>query len=138
MTMEKGIKKPEKTAINSLTSIAGDIKAEDDLIIYGKVKGNVFTKNHDVFLGSSGKIKGNIYGKNVRINGQMKGEINATGRVEITRDAKFSGKVQGKSVSVEKGAYFDANVVLGRIPSEKAVSEVTPNVAKQSEKSKVQ
>ena len=136
--MEKRIKKPEKTSINNLTSIFGDIKAEDDLVIYGKVKGNVETKNHDVFIGPSGKIKGNIYGKNVKIQGQMKGEIHATGRVEISRDAKFSGEVQGKSVSVEKGAHFDANVDLGRKPLEKAASEERPKIAKASEKSKVQ
>ena len=68
----------------------------------------------------------------------MKGEIHATGRVEISRDAKFSGKVQCKSVSVEKGAYFDANVDLGRKALGKAASEVTSKVAKESETSKAQ
>ena len=49
----------------------------------------------------------------------MKGEIKATGRVEITREAKFSGKIKCKSISVEKGAYFDADVDLGRKSPEK-------------------
>ena len=114
--MKKDDMKQEKTSINNLTYIAGDIKAEENLIINGKVKGNIEIKNHNLLLGPSAKIKGNIYGKTVKIRGQMKGEIQATGRVEITREAKFSGKIKCKSVSVEKGAHFDASVDLGGKP----------------------
>jgi len=136
--MKNGVMKDEKTSINNLTYIVGNIKAEEDLIIYGKVKGNIEIKNHNLFLGPGGRIEGNIYGKNVQIRGQMKGEIQATGRVEIAREAKFSGKVQGKSVTVEKGAHFDATVDLGRKALEKAASEVTPKVTEKSETSKSQ
>jgi cytoskeletal protein CcmA (bactofilin family) len=62
----------------------------------------------------------------------MKGEIKATGRVEITQEAKFSGKIKCKSVSVEKGAYFDADVDLS---SEKGSLEETSTVAQGSESS---
>lgn len=112
--MKNDVMKKEKTSINNLTYIVGDVKADEDLIINGKVKGNVDIRNHDLFLGPSGRIKGNIYGENVRIRGQMKGEIQAAGKVEITREAKFSGKIKCKSISVEKGAYFDALVNLGQ------------------------
>ena len=112
--MQNGIKQGEKTSISSSTSIVGDIKAEEHLIINGKVKGNVEIRNHNFFLGPSGRLKGNIYGKNVRIRGHMKGEIKAKGKVEITREAKFSGKIISKSISVETGAHFDASVNLGQ------------------------
>ena len=117
--MEDAIKQGNKTSINSLTHLVGNIKAEEDLIINGKLKGNVEIKNHSFFLGPSGRLKGNIYGQNVRIRGQMQGEIVATGKVEITREAKFSGKISGKNVTVEKGAHFDADVKLGQQSSEK-------------------
>ena len=44
----------------------------------------------------------------------MQGDINATGKVEIAREAKFSGKIKGKSIHVEKGAFFDADVSFSR------------------------
>ena len=44
----------------------------------------------------------------------MKGEIQAKGIVEITKEADFSGKIKSKGISVESGAYFDASVELGR------------------------
>ncbi len=135
--MIKSDREQETTSINHLTYIAGDIRAEDDIIINGKVNGKVKAKKYDVLLGPRGQLKGNIYGKDVKIRGQMKGEIHATGRVEIAREAKFSGKIISKSVSVERGAYFDANVDLGRKSPEQEIFEVTPGVSIAPEKSKV-
>jgi cytoskeletal protein CcmA (bactofilin family) len=133
--MQNGIVQKEKTSISNLIFIVGNIKAEEDLIINGKVKGNIEIKNHSFFLGPSGRLQGKIHGLNVRIRGQMKGEIKATGRVEITREAKFSGKIKCKSVSVEKGAYFHADVDLGRKSPEKGSLEETSTVVKGSERS---
>ena len=112
--MQDEIIQQEKTSISSTTSIVGNIKAEEHLIINGTVKGNVEISNHNFFLGPNGRLEGEIHGQNVKIRGYMQGEIKATGKVEITREAKFSGKIQSKSISVEKGAYFDAFVNLGK------------------------
>jgi len=133
--MQNGIVQKEKTSISNLIFIVGNIKAEEDLIINGKVKGNVEIKNHSFFLGPSGRLQGKIHGLNVRIRGQMKGEIKATGKVEITREAKFSGEIKCKSVSVEKGAYFDAYVDLDRKSPEKGSLEEASTVAEGSENS---
>jgi cytoskeletal protein CcmA (bactofilin family) len=65
----------------------------------------------------------------------MKGEIKATGRVEITREAKFVGKIKCKSISVEKGAYLHADVNLDRKSPETGSLEETSTVAEGSESS---
>ncbi len=106
--------KQEKTSISPTTSIVGDIKAEDDLIINGIVKGNIKVKGHNFFLGPSGRLEGEIQGQNVKISGRMKGEIKAKGKVEITKEAKFSGKIESKSIAVESGAFIDAVVNMGQ------------------------
>ena len=111
--MQDEIIQQEKTSISNTTSIVGDIKAEENLIINGIVKGNIEIKDHNFFLGPSGRLQGEIHGQNIKIRGQMKGEIKAEGKVEITKEAKFSGKIESKSISVERGAFFDAIVNLG-------------------------
>ena len=63
----------------------------------------------------------------------MKGEIKATGKVEITREAKFAGKIKCKTFSVEKGAYFNADVDLDRKSPEKGSLEETSQIAEGSE-----
>jgi cytoskeletal protein CcmA (bactofilin family) len=133
--MQKGIVQKEKTSFGNLLFIVGDIKAEEDLIINGRVKGNVEIKNHSFFLSPSGRLQGKIDGLNVRIRGQMKGEIKATGTVEITQEAKFEGKIKCKTISVEEGAYFNADVDLGRKSPEKGSLEETSTVGEGSESS---
>ena len=112
--MEDGIVKEEKTTISSSTIIEGNIKAEEHLIINGTIKGNVEINNFNLFLGPGGKLNGKVHAQNVRIRGHMQGDIKATGKVEITKEAHFSGNIVSRGISVEQGAYFDAFVDLGR------------------------
>ncbi len=113
-SMEDGIVHEEKTSISNSTSIVGNIKAEEHLIINGTIEGNVEITNYNFFLGPSGRIEGVVHAQNVRIRGYMKGEIKAKGKVEITKEADFSGKIESKSISVESGAYFNASVNLNQ------------------------
>ena len=112
--MDDAVIEEAKTSISNTTIIVGDIQAQEHLIINGTVKGNIEIKNHNFFLGPGGKLEGNIQAQDVRIRGNMKGEIKASGRVEITQEANFSGKIESKSISVESGAYLDADINLGR------------------------
>ena len=125
--MQDEVIQQEKTSISSTTSIVGDIKAEEHLIINGTVRGNIEISGHNFFLGPSGRLKGKIQAQNVKIRGHMDGDIKAKGRVEITKEAKFLGKIESKSISVESGAYFDAIVNLGQkstgTATEKELSE---------------
>ena len=120
-----GIVKEEKTTINNTTTIDGNIKAKEHLVINGTIKGNVNIEAHNLFLGPGGKIEGEVRAHDVRIRGHMKGDIIATGKVEITKEANYSGEIKSKGISVEQGAYFDALVHLG---------EKTPETAKPKRK----
>jgi cytoskeletal protein CcmA (bactofilin family) len=112
-SMENGIPNKEKMAISHSTLIVGNIEAEEHLIINGTVEGKIKINNYTLFIGPRGRLKGEVHAQNVRIRGRMRRAINAMGKVEITREANFSGKIKSKGISVEKGAYFEASVELG-------------------------
>lgn len=105
----------ERTSISHSTTIVGNIRAEEHLVINGTVKGNIEIKDFFLFIGPSGRLEGDILAQNVKVRGYMQGKIHAKGKVEITQEAHFSGEVISKGILVEKGAYFDASVKLGRI-----------------------
>ena len=111
--MGNDITNKEKTAISHSTTIIGNIKAEEHLIINGTVKGNIQINKYNLIIGPSGRLDGEVHAEYVRVRGHMRGEINATGSVEITQEANFSGIIRSKGISVAKGAYFDALVELG-------------------------
>lgn len=116
--MEDGAVKEAKTTISSSTKIDGNIKAKEHLTINGTIKGNVDIKDYNLFMGPSGIIEGDVHAKNVRIRGHMKGDVIASGKIEIAKEANFSGKIQSTGISVEQGAFFDAQVHLGQRPSD--------------------
>ena len=120
-----GIVKEEKTTINNSTTIDGNIKAKEHLVINGTINGNVNIEGHNLFLGPGGKIEGEVRAHDVRIRGHMNGDIVATGKVEITKEANYSGKIKSKGIAVEQGAYFDAYVSLGEKTSGTAPAKGT-------------
>ena len=112
--MKNGTTNKERTSISHSTSIVGNIRAEEHLVINGTVKGNIEIKGFSLFIGPSGRLEGDVLAQTVKVRGYMQGKIIAKGNVEITQEAHFSGEIISKGILVEKGAYFDASAKLGR------------------------
>jgi cytoskeletal protein CcmA (bactofilin family) len=110
----------EKTTIGQHIIIEGQIRGEEHLVIEGEMKGNVQMEKHNFTVGSNGRVDGEIRAQNVSISGQLKGAINAFGKVEVTKEADFLGDIKAKSISVEDGAYFKGSIELDREPHRKS------------------
>jgi cytoskeletal protein CcmA (bactofilin family) len=110
----------EKTTIGRQISIEGQIRGEEHLIIEGSMKGNVQMEKHNFTVGANGRVDGEVRAQNVSISGQLKGTINAVGKVEVTKEADFYGDIKAKSISVEDGAYFKGSIELSREPHRKS------------------
>jgi len=67
-----------------------------------------------VTVGSSGQVEAEIHADSVTISGHLIGNIHAHGKVEITKEADFSGEIKAKRISVEDGAYLKAVIELER------------------------
>ncbi len=112
--MQDRADKEENTTVNFSTTIEGNLEANEHLIVNGTIQGNVDIKTFDLFLNPSGRLEGDVHAQNVRIQGYMRGDIKATGKVEIAREANFSGKINSKWISLEKADFFDTYVDLGQ------------------------
>ncbi len=115
-----------KTVIGERITINGDIQGKEDLLIEGSLIGKVELENNQVTIGSKGRVEAKINAKNVIINGQLAGDIQASGTVKITKDAKFGGEIKARSISVEDGAYLKAAIELQRDPAKKGPTEAKP------------
>jgi len=104
----------EKTIIGDQISIEGSILGKENLLIEGSMKGKIELEEHQVIVGSKGQVEAEIHAKDVTISGRMTGNIQALGKVEITRDAEFNGEVKASRISVEDGAYIKAVIELER------------------------
>lgn len=111
----------EKTIIGEQISIEGSIQGKGDLVIEGSVKGKIELDKHHLTVGLKGKVEAEIHATDVTISGQLMGNIQALGKVEITKGADFNGEIKAKSISVQDGAYLKAVIELEREPQKKGV-----------------
>ena len=118
-------KSNNKTTIGEDIWIEGKIRGRGNLVVEGLVKGNIELEEHNFALGPKGKVEGEVYAQNVSVSGQMVGNIKSPGKVEITAEADFLGKIYARSIAVENGAYFKGSVKLNREPHSKNLKTET-------------
>jgi cytoskeletal protein CcmA (bactofilin family) len=112
-----------KTIIGKQVAIEGGIQGSEDLVIEGTVKGSIELEKFHLTVGPKGKVEAEIRAGNVTVSGRLKGNIAALDRVDITKDADFSGEIKAKRISVEDGAYLKAVIEVER-ESQKKIEPV--------------
>ncbi len=104
----------------------GTVRGEANLFIEGSLKGSIELEKHHITVGSKGHAEAEIQADNVTVSGRLTGNIKAHGKVEITKDAHFSGEIKAKSISIEDGAYLKAVIELGRESDKKGIPASSP------------
>ena len=92
------------------------------------MKGRIELEEHQVIVGSKGKVEAEIHAKDLTISGRMTGNIQALGKVEITKEAEFNGEIKAGRISVEDGAYIKAVIELVRDDRKKPSSAGKPDL----------
>jgi cytoskeletal protein CcmA (bactofilin family) len=107
-----GASSSEKTIIGEHLTIEGTIKADEDMIIEGNVKGTIEIKSHQLTVGSKGKVEADVDADSVVIGGRMIGNVTAKNKVQVMKNADFSGQIKAKRIAVEDGAFVKASIEL--------------------------
>jgi cytoskeletal protein CcmA (bactofilin family) len=89
--------------------IEADITSDEDIIIEGKVKGNI-SVSKTLTIGKSGKVKADINAAVVRIIGEAKGNIIASEKVELLSLGRYTGSIQSQKLVVEEGAILNGDI----------------------------
>jgi cytoskeletal protein CcmA (bactofilin family) len=116
----------EKTIIGEHITIEGIIRGYGNLAIEGSVKGSIDLEKHELSVGTKGKVEAEIHAGNVTVSGQVNGNIKSTGRVSITKDADFSGKIKAQGISIEDGAFLKAVIELDKDGASRVSSQMKP------------
>ena len=111
---EKASSLQHKTIIGEHISIEGTIRANEDLLIQGKLKGSLELKKHHATIGPQGKVEADIFAEAVTISGKVTGKISASGKVSLTKDADFNGQITSRSIAIEDGAFVKATIEMNR------------------------
>lgn len=106
--------------IGSTLVIKGELSAEEDLIIEGRIEGTIAHHNKHVTVGETGRVRGDIHAGSVIVLGRLVGDVYCDGRVSLAKSASVSGNVSCASLVVEDGANITGNINVAE-PSEAKV-----------------
>ena len=116
------------TLIGPKTRINGDIEFTGGLHLDGYINGNVKgDSNQGTFMSISehGCVEGSVIAPNVVLNGIVKGDIDASNRVELGAKARVLGNVHYTIIETAVGAQINGKLIH-RVPVEPPGSEPGP------------
>ena len=92
--------------------IRGEVKGAEDLIIDGRVEGTVTLTESRLTIGPSANVAADLTARDILIQGQVHGNIVASGRVELRSGCAVEGDVRALRLAVEDNAIFRGKVDL--------------------------
>jgi len=93
-------------ALAAGTSVKGDIKAEEDFRIDGRLEGNIECSGK-VIIGPQAEIIGNIQCQNTDLMGIITGNIMIYEVASLKASVRFTGEIIAKYIEIEPGASFN-------------------------------
>jgi cytoskeletal protein CcmA (bactofilin family) len=103
------------TATNVLSNgieITGSIRFSNDMIIDGKVEGQVNSDKGRLTIGENANIKGDVTAGEVRVYGKVEGKI-ISHRCELKNKSRITGDIKSKVFSMEEGAMLSGRTEIG-------------------------
>jgi cytoskeletal protein CcmA (bactofilin family) len=99
------------TILSSDIDFAGTLVFEKPFLIRGKVSGEIDSKGLLV-VDEAAVVEANINASKVIIRGSVKGNVNATDKVEVTITGKLSGNVSAPEILMETGCIFNGRCTM--------------------------
>lgn len=102
-----------RTVISSETVILGGLVFNGDLVVFGRVCGNVdgvAGSEANVVVSDHGVIEGEIRADRITVSGRVNGAVMASDRVDVLTTAEVAGDIFYGSIEIHLGA-----VVKGRL-----------------------
>ena len=112
---------PGFSILGADTAIKGDVTAESDLHIDGKVEGDITCAS--LIQGESSEIIGAVKVRSAKLAGIVRGTIDA-GELVILKSAEIHGDVRYDALTIEPGAKVD-----GRVTTRSGAHELEPSLA---------
>ena len=107
--------------IGKAVKIVGQIYTKEDLNVDGDIEGTIESAESKVTIGATGRVQASVKAREVVIFGQVQGNVEATDKVDIRREAKLVGDITTARISIEDGALFKGSIDI-RKPEPKTTS----------------
>ncbi|MFL6416369.1 MAG: polymer-forming cytoskeletal protein [Bryobacteraceae bacterium] len=112
-------------ALGKNVTIKGQIFAREDLMIDGEVEGTVECQEHRLTIGPNARVQAGLKAREIVIHGSIQGNVDATDKIDIKKEAKLVGDIKTSRIVIEDGAYFKGSIDISKAGA-KASSQGAP------------
>ena len=109
-----------ETLIGPRVVIRGDVHFSGGLMVEGTIEGSVIADegcpDAVVTLCDKGIIAGEVRAPHIVISGQLRGDVYASGRIELAANARVQGNIYYHVVQMAAGAMISGRLIHGEAP----------------------
>jgi cytoskeletal protein CcmA (bactofilin family) len=120
---------PGVAVLGKSVMVKGQIYSREDLTIDGEVEGTVELQEHRLTVGPNGRVAAGIKAREIVVLGAVQGNVEATDKIDIRKDAKLIGDIKTARIVIEDGAYFKGSIDITKAEAPKADRKPMPAAA---------
>ncbi len=90
----------------------GELSADEDLVIEGKVEGTIAHHQKNLTIGKQGRVTADIHATSVLVEGELNGDIHCEVLVSLAKNAMVTGNIYCSRLIMEEGATFNGNIEM--------------------------
>jgi len=90
--------------------IKGELRADEAVIVEGRIEGSVFCERDSVVLAESCDVRGDVIANDITVFGRVAGKLVATDYVDLRMAAAVTGQILSNRLILEDGARFQGRV----------------------------
>ncbi|HAS48253.1 polymer-forming cytoskeletal protein [Gammaproteobacteria bacterium] len=105
---------PAHTLISRSTEIVGDIHFSGELIIEGRVKGNIYADDESqalIRIAEKGSVEGDVCVPSAIVNGLVQGDLRSSNHLELAAKAVVVGSVYYNLIEMVMGSEVNGNLM---------------------------
>jgi cytoskeletal protein CcmA (bactofilin family) len=97
---------PSMTTIGADTSWSGTLRSESNVYLEGRVEGTLEVRD-TIYIAERATIDAKVKARSVVVSGQLNGQVDCEGRLEVTPTGRLTGEVEVGSLVVHEGAILE-------------------------------
>jgi cytoskeletal protein CcmA (bactofilin family) len=99
------------TILGDDISFRGKLQFKNSLQINGRFKGSIATGGH-LIVGPGAKVEADVEAGDVSIEGHLQGNVTATRRIDLLRNARLQGDLRTPDLQIASGSRFSGNCIM--------------------------
>jgi cytoskeletal protein CcmA (bactofilin family) len=96
------------------TAVEGNLKVDGTVRIDGHLKGSIASEGCTMIVGEKAFIEADISVHTITVSGEVKGNVNASHRIQLCPTARVFGDLHAPEVLVDAGAVLDGRCSIKR------------------------